>query len=67
METLSDAQLAERLDHLDVQMHELHQKVDAIAAFIDEHRPALARGLSLMDPAAKIRGMMKGGKRDNPA
>jgi hypothetical protein len=63
METLSDSELVKRLDHLDVQMHELHQKIDGIAAFIDEHRPALARGLSLMDPGAKLRDMLAGKKR----
>jgi hypothetical protein len=63
-ETLSDYERIEKtLDHIDNQLHELCQKVDGIAAFIDLHRPALARGLALMDPGAKIRAMLPGGKR----
>ena len=34
-------------DHIDVQVHEIGQ-------FIDEHRPALARGLALMSAGAKL-------------
>lgn len=37
-----------RLDHADLLAHETSQKVTEIAAFIDEHRPALAKGLALM-------------------
>ena len=34
-------------DHIDAQVHEIGQ-------FIDEHRPALARGLALMSAGAKL-------------
>lgn len=37
-----------QLDHLDEMTHETGQRVEAIGVFIDEHRPALARGLALM-------------------
>jgi hypothetical protein len=48
-ETLSDHERIEKtLDHLDA----------AIVEFIDLHRPALARGLALMDPGAKVRAML---------
>jgi hypothetical protein len=52
-----------RLDHLDVQLHELDQKITQVLSFIDEHKPALARGMALMDPAAKLRGAFARGKR----
>jgi hypothetical protein len=54
-----------RLDHLDEGVHALDRKISDIAAFIDEHKPALARGLSLMDPGAKLRGFLKGAKHDH--
>jgi hypothetical protein len=63
METLSDAELVKRLDHLDEIAHRTEQKLDEILAFITEHRPALARGLSLMDPGAKLRGFVTGKKK----
>ena len=66
-ETLSDSELIKRLNHLDEGIHALQRQLGEIAAFIDEHRPALARGLSLMDPGAKLRSAMgmrpKDGKR----
>ena len=37
----------QQADHIDVQVHEIGQ-------FIDEHRPALARGLALMSAGAKL-------------
>jgi hypothetical protein len=58
-ETLSDYERIEKtLDHIDTGLHELCQKVEGIEAFIDLHRPALARGLALMDPGAKVRSML---------
>lgn len=54
-EILSDAEFQRavlaRLDHLDEQLHEIRQ-------FIDEHKPALARGMALLDPGAKIRSAL---------
>ena len=41
-------QLAARVNHVDDMAHEIDRKVTEIASFIDEHRPALARGLALM-------------------
>ena len=41
------ADTAIRVDHVDVQVH-------AISQFIDEHRPALARGLALMSAGSKL-------------
>ena len=37
-----------QLDHLDEMAHDTDRKVSEISAFIEEHRPALARGLALM-------------------
>jgi len=67
-ETLSDyAKLTRRLDHLDEGIHAIQRDLTTIVCFIEEHRPALARGLSLMDPGAKLRSAMgmrpKDGKR----
>ena len=56
--------LRKRLDHIDDILHRIDQRTAAIEDFIDEHRPALARGLSLMDPGAGIRKIL-GGKRDS--
>lgn len=68
-ETLSDSELIKRLNHIDDLLHRIDQRTTGIADFIDEHRPALARGLSLMDPGAKLRGAFgmkpKGNKRDD--
>ncbi len=58
-ETLSDHdvlmvtldRLERKLDHIDESLHELTR-------FIDAHKPALARGLALMDPGAKVRSML---------
>jgi hypothetical protein len=63
-ETLSDYQRIEgMLGHIDNQLHDLGQKVDGLLAFIELHRPALARGLALMDPGAKVRSMLPGRKK----
>jgi hypothetical protein len=51
-----------RLDHLDDLIHGLDQRVRSVQEFIDEHRPALARGLALMDPGARVRAFMGKGK-----
>jgi hypothetical protein len=37
-----------QLDHLDLMVHEVHQ-------FIEEHKPALAKGLALLDPGSSVR------------
>lgn len=58
-ETLSDSELIKRLNHLDEGIHAVQQQLGEITAFIDEHKPALARGLSLMDPAAGLRKILK--------
>jgi len=58
------ADMRKRVDHLDDVVHRIEQHTAAILDFIDEHRPALARGLSLMDPGAGIRKIL-GGKRGN--
>jgi len=63
METMSDEDLGKRLDHLDEGIHAIQQQLDGLQSFIDEHRPALARSLSLMDPGAKLRGLVTGKKR----
>jgi glycine betaine/choline ABC-type transport system substrate-binding protein len=64
VETLSDFERVEKmLDHIDGQLHDLIRKVDGMQEFIDQHRPALARGLALMDPGAKVRAMLPGGRR----
>ena len=47
-------------EHIDVQVHE-------IAQFIDEHRPALARGLALMGGGAKLGGWLGGKKARDQA
>jgi hypothetical protein len=60
METLSDVELAKRLDHLDEGIHAIRQQLAEISDFIDEHKPALARGMALMDPGSKIRAMLAG-------
>jgi hypothetical protein len=39
--------ISQQADHLDVQVHEISQ-------FIEEHRPALARGLALMSAGSKL-------------
>lgn len=52
--------VTKRLDHLDDMAHETDRKLSEIAAFIEEHRPALARGLALMGGGL---GGWIGGKR----
>jgi len=39
--------LDKKADHIDVQVHEISQ-------FIEEHRPALARGLALMSAGTRL-------------
>jgi ABC-type transporter Mla subunit MlaD len=41
--------LQRQADHIDSQVHEIRQ-------FIDEHRPALARGLALVNAGTKLSG-----------
>lgn len=62
-ETLSNEELLKRLDHLDEIAHRTEQAVGQVLEFIEEHRPALARGLSLMDPGARLRAAIGLGKR----
>lgn len=63
-ETLSNhEELVKRLDHLDEIAHRTEQSVGQVLEFINEHRPALARAMSLMDPGSKIRGMMASRKK----
>jgi hypothetical protein len=50
--------ISRQADHLDEQVH-------AIGQFIEEHRPALARGLALMGSGANL-GKWFGGKRKDP-
>jgi hypothetical protein len=58
-ETLSDHDtIMHTLEHIDTQLHELDRKLTGVLEFIDLHRPALARGLALMDPGAKVRAML---------
>ena len=49
-----DQQLRQ-LDHIDVQIHEVHQ-------FIEEHKPSLARAVGLLDTGAKFQGFLTGKK-----
>jgi hypothetical protein len=64
-ETLSDREFLEqlayrvesRLDHIDVQVHEISQ-------FIEEHRPALARGLALMSAGTRLGAWRKPKDKD---
>jgi hypothetical protein len=49
--------LQRQADHIDVQVHEMRQ-------FIDEHRPALARGLALVNAGSKLSGWRKRGGGD---
>jgi hypothetical protein len=63
VETVSNQELAARLDHLDAMTHDLLREVREVTAFINEHKPALARGLALVDPGAKLREMLPGGKK----
>jgi ABC-type transporter Mla subunit MlaD len=46
---------AKQLDHLDGMLHEVHQ-------FIAEHKPALAKALSLLDPGQSVRKYWKARK-----
>jgi ABC-type transporter Mla subunit MlaD len=62
-EIISDTELRGRLDHIDDNLHAIMRQLADLQAFIDEHRPALARGLSLMDPGAKLRDMMGKGRK----
>jgi ABC-type transporter Mla subunit MlaD len=59
IEGLSDrvSLLQQQADHIDAQVHEIRQ-------FIDEHRPALARGLALVNAGTKLSGWRKRGGGD---
>jgi hypothetical protein len=57
-ETLSNQELTARLDHLDSGQHEILQKLAGIQEFIDQHRPALARAMGMLDPGARLRAAM---------
>jgi ABC-type transporter Mla subunit MlaD len=50
---------AKQLDHLDGMLHEVHQ-------FIDEHKPALNKALSLLDPGSSVRKYLKARKGVEP-
>jgi ABC-type transporter Mla subunit MlaD len=69
VETLSDRELlgsladrldelikstSERLDHMDDLLHDTERNVREIHAFIEEHRPALAKGLALMSAGTRL-------------
>ena len=41
-----------QLDHIDTMLHEVHQ-------FIEEHKPALGRALSFLDPGRSMRDYLK--------
>jgi methyl-accepting chemotaxis protein len=70
IEGLSDrvSLLQQQADHIDSQVHEIRQQADHIDSqvheirqFIDEHRPALARGLALVNAGTKLGGWRKRG------
>jgi hypothetical protein len=47
-----------QLDHIDVMIHEINQ-------FISEHRPALTKALTLLDPGRSMRDYLKRRKTDD--
>jgi ABC-type transporter Mla subunit MlaD len=51
--------ISKQLDHLDGMLHEVHQ-------FIDEHKPALNKALSLLDPGSSVRKYFKARKGVEP-
>jgi hypothetical protein len=55
-----------QLDHIDEQLHQLTSQVNDIHVFITEHKPALAKALSLLDPGKGVRGFLTGGGRGKP-
>ena len=65
-ETLSDTELIlKHLAHLDEGVHELERGLaevlkgqTEILAFINDHRPALAKAMSMLDSGAKVRAML---------
>lgn len=59
-ETGSD--ISARLDAIEAMLAHLQDHVHEVARFIDEHKPALARGLALLDPGNGVRRFL-GGKR----
>jgi len=63
-DTLLDGieRIEKRLDHHDANMHELMQKISKLQAFIDEHKAALARGLSMIGAGSKLSAWMGGGR-----
>lgn len=52
-----------KLDHLDAMVHALEQRVAGVQGFVEDHRPALERGLGMLDPGAKLRGLVTGKKK----
>jgi hypothetical protein len=58
--------VADRLAALEGQLIHIDSEVHEVTRFIAEHRPALARALSLMDPGAGVRRFMTGKRREVP-
>lgn len=56
----ADAPAREYLDHLDVMLHDLVRKVDELHAALMPHAHLIERGAALLDPAARLRGMLPG-------
>ncbi len=50
---------AKQLDHIDVMIHEIHQ-------FITEHKPALTKALTLLDPGRSMREYLGRRRKDTP-
>ncbi len=48
-----------QLDHIDVMVHEIHQ-------FIGEHKPALTKALTLLDPGRPMRDWLGRHRKDTP-
>lgn len=55
--------LEKKLDHIEELAHLTEQRCARIEEFIDEHRPALARGMALMDPGKAVRSMLPGKRK----
>ena len=53
-------ELTGRLDHMDDLLHDTERNVREVREFIDEHRPALARGLALMGAGSRLGAWRKG-------
>lgn len=48
-----------QLDHIDTMIHEIHQ-------FITEHKPALTKALTLLDPGRSVRDYLGRRRKDTP-